>query len=188
MPSLTIKPCLDENLVQPLRKDGSDGQKAKPEIIEATTLHMSNPPYENYSYPDRHVAVHVVVTSPVSDSDLSIDGPRLIVAWPAGNSRACMIFQPADGVNGSLHIEVINSTVGFPLAPINIALDGYPGKGVEGAIKLDTAATLPPSILGSVRAICDFTEVPSLLYPKLHEGIKTAKHGTSGVAIRVYGF
>lgn len=94
-----------------------------------------------------------------------------------------MFFQPADGVNVSLHIEVINSTVVFPLAPVSIALDGYPGKGVEGVIKLGTAATLPLSILGSIRAIRDCTEGPSLLHPKLQEGIKTAKYGRSGIAI-----
>jgi hypothetical protein len=66
---------------------------------------MSDPPYENYFYSDRHVAAHVVVTSLIPDSDLSIIGPRLVIAWPAGNSGACMFFQSADNVNGSLHIK-----------------------------------------------------------------------------------
>jgi hypothetical protein len=174
--------CIDENLVQPLHGDGPDAQKPKPEV-NATTLYISDPPYANYFYSDRHVAAHVVVTSPIPESDLSIIGPRLIVAWPAGNSGACMFFQPADGKNGSLHIELINSTVGSPLAPVNLALDGYPGKGIEAVFQLDTAAKLPLSILGSIRAIRDFTEGPSLLHPKLQEGIKVGRHGTSGVAI-----
>lgn len=144
---------------------------------------MSDPPYENYFYSDRHVAAHLLVTSPLPDSDLSIISPRLIVAWPAGNSGACVFFEPANGVNGSLNIKVINSTVGSPLAPINIARDGYPSKGIEGVIQFDAAAKLPLSILGSVRAIRDFTEGPSLLHPKLQEGIRIVKHGTDGIVI-----
>jgi hypothetical protein len=85
-------------------KDCSHPQGAKPDT-NATTLYMSDPPYENYFYSDRHVAAHVVVTSLIPDSDLSIIGPRLVIAWPAGNSGACMFFQSADGVNGSLHIK-----------------------------------------------------------------------------------
>jgi hypothetical protein len=129
--------------------DGSHAQKAKPDT-NATTLYMSDPPYENDFYSDRHVAAHVVVTSPIPDSDLSINGPRLIIAWPAENSGACMFFQPADGVNGSLRIKVINSTVCSPLAPVNIARNGFPSKEVEGVFQFDSAATLPLSILGSI--------------------------------------
>jgi hypothetical protein len=114
---------------------------------------------------------------------LSIIGPRLIVAWPAGNSGACIFFRPENGVNSSLNIKVINSTVGSPFALINIARDGYPGKGVEGVIQFDTAAELSLSILGSVRAIRDFTEGASLLHPKLQEGVRIERYGMNGVSV-----
>jgi hypothetical protein len=123
------------------------------------------------------------VTSPLPDSDLSIIGPRLIIAWPAGNSGACVFFQPENGVNGSLGIKVINSTVGSPLAPVFIEGDGYPSVGVKGVIHLNTTASLSLSILGSVRAIRDFTEGPSQLHPELQQDIHVGKYGTNGVTI-----
>jgi hypothetical protein len=168
-------PCT-EGLIHP------PAQELKP-VINSTTLYMSDPPYENYFYSDRHVAAHVVVTSPVPGSDLKIIGPRLIVAWPAGNSGACMFFQSQEGVNGSLHIKMVNSTVGSPLAPINIARDGHPSTGVEGVIQFDSAAELSVSILGSVRAIRDFTEGPSILYPELQKDIVIERHRSDGLSV-----
>ena len=152
---------------------------------DATTLYLSAPPYENYFYSDQNGAAQVVVTSPLPDSDLSIIGPRVIVAWPAGNSGACMFFQPESGMNGSLGIKVINSTVGSPLAPVFIEGkgDGYPSVGVKGVIRLNTTATLSLSILGSVRAIRDFTEGPSQLYTELQRGVKVTSCGTGGATI-----
>jgi hypothetical protein len=145
---------------------------------------MSDPPYENYFYSDSNVATHLVVTSPLPDSDLEIIGPRVIVAWPAGNSGACMFFAPENGVNGTLAIKVINSTIGDPLAPVNIPHDdGDPDIGVQAVIKFDSAAELVLSILGSVRAIRDFTEGPSLLYAKLQEQVKVEEYETNGVSI-----
>ena len=52
-----------------------------------STLHLSEPPYENYLVSDCHSAAHVVVTSPLPDSDLSLIAPRLLVSdSPAGIS------------------------------------------------------------------------------------------------------
>lgn len=170
-----------ENLVKSPHGD-DHAQDSKPED-SATTLYMSDPPYENYFYSDRNVAAQLVVTSPLFDSDLSIIGPRIVVAWPAGNSGACMFLQPENGVNGSLAIRMINSTVGSPLAPINALREGYPSVGVEGVIHLNTTAILSLSILGSVRAIRDFTEGPSLLHPELQESIHVKRYGTNGVSI-----
>ena len=131
----------------------------------ATTLYISDPPYENYFYSDSNVAAHLVVTSPLPESDLRIIGPRVVVAWPAGNSGACMFFEPEDGVNGTLGIKFVNTTVGSPLAPVYIDRDGYPDVGIKGVIQFSKTATLSLSILGSVRAVRDFTEGPSLLNP-----------------------
>lgn len=83
-----------------------------------TTLHLSDPPYENYFYSDCHGANQIVVTSPLSDSNLTIIGPRLLVAWPAGNSGTVAFFAPQNGVNGSLGIELVNGTSDQPLSPI----------------------------------------------------------------------
>ena len=176
------KRCTNDKLIRPPCSNGSRAQKPRPKI-NATTLYISDPPYENYFYSDCNVATQLVVTSPLPDSDLSIIGPRVIVAWPAGNSGACMFFQPENGVNGTLEIKAINSTVGSPLAPVYIARDGYPSIGVKGVIQFNNTAVLSLSILGSVRAIRDFTEGPSLLYLKLQEGIQVKKFGSNGVSI-----
>lgn len=145
---------------------------------------MSDPPYENYFYSDDNVSAQLVVTSPLPDSDLSIIGPRFIVAWPAGNSGACVFFQPENGKNGSLGIKVVNSTVGSPLSPVYIPRDdGYPSIGVKGVVQIDNTAVLSTPILGSIRAIRDFTEGPSILYDKIQEGIQIEGHGNNGVSI-----
>lgn len=77
----------------------------------------------------------------------------------------------------------MNSTVGYPLASVCIASDSYPSKGVEGVINFNDTAVLALSILGSIRAIRDFTEGSSLLHDKLQEGILVEKLGTNGVSI-----
>lgn len=145
---------------------------------------MSDPPYANYFYSDGNVSAQVVVTSPLPNSDLSIIGPRFIVAWPAGNSGACVFLQPENGVNGSLGIKLIDSDVGSPLAPVYIERDeAYPSLGVKGVLQINSTAVLSLSILGSIRAIRDFTEGPSLLYPKLQERIQVRPFGDNGVSI-----
>ena len=141
--------------------NGSESKQPKAEK-DATTLYISDPPYENYFYSDRNVAAQLVVTSPLPNSDLEIIGPRVIVAWPAGNSGACMFFQPENGENGTLGIKVVNSTVGSPLTSVRIERDRYPSVGVKGVIHFNNTADLSLSILGSIRAIRDFTEGPSL--------------------------
>ena len=85
---------------------------------QPTTLHLSDPPYENYFYSDCHSASQVVLTSPLADSNLTIIGPRLLVAWPAGNSGVVSFFAPQNGVNGSLGIELVNGTSEQPLTGV----------------------------------------------------------------------
>ncbi|THC97153.1 hypothetical protein EYZ11_003368 [Aspergillus tanneri] len=140
-----------------------------------STLALSDPPYENYMYSDCNVAAQVVVTSPLPNSNLTQIGPRLIVAWPAGNSGVCAYFAPQNGINGSLAIEVINSTVGDPLAPVYIAPSNgsqYPSVGVTGVLRINASATLTVPILGSIRTIRDFVEGPSLLQPDIQDAIQ----------------
>jgi hypothetical protein len=148
---------------------------------DATTFHISSPPYENYFYSDQNVAAQVVVTSPLPDSNLEVVSPRVIVAWPAGNSGACMFFEPENGMNGTLAIKLINSKSGSSLGPF-LEKNDPPSVGVTGSLHFNSTAVLSLSILGSVRAIRDFTEGPSELHPMLQEGIRIENLAT-GVSI-----
>jgi hypothetical protein len=174
--------CPNDKLIQPACSNGSSLQTSD-QKMNSTTFHISSPPYENYFYSDCSVAAQVVVTSPLPDSDLEVIGPRLIVAWPAGNSGACVFFEPVSVQNGSLGIKLVNSTIGSPLAPVYVAKDGYPSVGVRGVLSFNSPAVLSLSILGSIRAIRDFTEGPSLLHPKLQEGVHVKKFGNDGAVV-----
>jgi hypothetical protein len=99
-------------------------------------------------------------------------GPRLIVAWPAGNSGICTYFAPENGVNGTLGISVVNSTVGSPLSLNYTAIEPNPGVGVQGTLRFNSSAVLTVPILGSIRTIRDFVEGPSLLQPKIQDAIQ----------------
>ena len=137
-----------------------------------TTLHLSDPPYENYFYSDCHGANQIVVTSPLSDSNLTIIGPRLLVAWPAGNSGTVAFFAPQNGVNGSMAIELVNGTSDQPLSPIydsnpSNSTSGNARFGVSALIRFNSSAILTVPILGSIRTIRDFTEGPSILIPEI---------------------
>lgn len=154
-----------------------------------TTQHLSDPPYENYFYSDCHVDAQVVVTSPLPDSNLSIIGPRLIIAWPAGNSGIAAFFLPQDGPNGTLAIELVNSTIGLPLSvyeqnsSASSNSSDYPSVGVQGVLSFNSSAVLTVPILGSVRTIRDFTEGPSLLRPVIQDAITFSQYNNTGVAL-----
>lgn len=152
----------------------------------ATTLHLVDPPYNNYFYSDCHVDAQAVITSPLPDSNLSIIGPRLVVAWPAGNSGLCTFFQPQDAKNGSPAIELVNSTLGLPLGPVyntrNSSHD-IPISGVQGVLSFNNSAELSLAILGSVRTIRDFVEGPSILNPTVQKAVKIAKFQQHGAQI-----
>jgi hypothetical protein len=132
------------------------GDAAPPPCPSApVTQHLSDPPYENFFYSDCNVDAQVVVTSPLPDSNLTIIGPRLIVAWPAGNSGVCAFFAPRDGINGSLGIELVNFASGVALRPVysppRAEGSQYPGVGVSGIIRFNSSAILTLPILGSIR-------------------------------------
>lgn len=153
----------------------------------ASTLSLSDPPYSNFFYSDCNVAAQAVITSPLPDSDLSIIGPRLIVAWPAGDSGACAFFAPQNGVNGSLSIELVNSTDGQPLTPVYTAPSNgsqYPGVGVQGTMRFNSSAALTLPILGSIRTIRDFTEGPSILYPEIQDAIKFTSNSDGSATLQ----
>ncbi|KAM4067637.1 putative lipoprotein [Hirsutella rhossiliensis] len=152
---------------------------------ERRVQHLADPPYQNYFYSDCHVDAQAVVTSPLPDSNLTIISPRLIVAWPAGNSGICTFFRPQNGVNGSLAIGLVNSTLGDPLGPVYWEEPSLKNSivGVEGVFSFNDSAELSLSILGSIRNIRDFTEGPSMLSPVIQRGIKVTKFNESGVRI-----
>ncbi|PHH92628.1 hypothetical protein CDD83_6555 [Cordyceps sp. RAO-2017] len=152
---------------------------------ERRTQHLADPPYQNYFYSDCNVDVQAVVTSPLPDSDPALISPRFIVAWPAGNSGVCTFFKPRNGVNGSLAIELVNSTAGDPLGPVHREEPSskYPFVGVEGVLRLNDSAELTLSILGSIRNIRDYTEGGGLLTPAIQEGVRVRPLEDGGVQI-----
>ncbi|KAI9151992.1 Long-chain-fatty-acid--CoA ligase FadD13 [Paramyrothecium foliicola] len=142
-------------------------------------------PYSNYFYSDCHTAAQVVVTSPLGSSDLTIIGPRLLVAWPAGNSGIAAFFQPQNGVNGSLSIALANSsTSGRFLDPVyQPTSTRNPTVGITSQIILNSSARLTVSILGSVRTIRDFTEGPSILVPDIQDAVELSELDNGGIAL-----
>lgn len=153
-----------------------------------TTQWLSDPPYEDYFYSDCHSASQVVVTSPLEDSNLTIVGPRLLVAWPAGNSGVVAFFQPQDGVNGTLALSLKNGSDDFPLhgvyqKPTANSLSGNPFVGVSTLIHFNASAVLTVPIIGSIRNIRDFTEGPSILSPIIQDGITYSEAEDGGVTL-----
>jgi hypothetical protein len=153
-----------------------------------TTQHLSDPPYENFFYSDCHSANQVVVTSPLSGSNLTIIGPRLLVAWPAGNSGVVTFFAPQNGVNGSLSISLENGTSNQPLSgifepPKNNSLAGNARVGINTLVRFNSSAVLTVPILGSIRTIRDFTEGPSLLRPEVQDAIVFSSTANGGATL-----
>jgi hypothetical protein len=151
----------------------------------ATRQHLPDPPYQNYFYSDCRIDAQAVVTSPLPDSNLTIIGPRFIIAWPAGNSGVAAYFQPQNGVNGSLGIALVNSTIGSPLASVyhETANSKYPTVGVTGVLSFNSSAKLTVPILGSIRTIRDFVEGPSLLEPIIQDAIKVHTVNSTGASL-----
>ena len=117
------------------------------------------------------------MTSPLSTSNLSIIGPRLIVAFPGGNSGVAAFWEPQNGVNGSLGIGIVEnggSNLSQTYIPPELGSEksGLPAVGVNGILRFNSSATLTTAILGSVRSIRDFTEGPSILVPEIQDAIK----------------
>lgn len=177
-----IQKCVNDALFAP-NCGGSTDAQAMQDHQNATTFHLTDPPYDNYFYSDSHAHTQVVVTTPEDDSDLTIISPRLVVAWPAGNSGVCTYFQPYDGVNGSLAIKLVNSTLGDPIGPVYLPRDDRPSVGIKGVINLNSSAVLPVAILGSIRTIRDYVEGPSVLVPEIQDAMKMEITAGSGATI-----
>ncbi|KAF2794194.1 hypothetical protein K505DRAFT_361297 [Melanomma pulvis-pyrius CBS 109.77] len=132
-----------------------------------TLLHLSDGPYENYFYSDCDSSSHIIVTSPLPNSNLDLIGPRLLVAWPAGNSGIVSIFESQNGQRGTLGIHLGDSSSVETVAPIYDEGKPYPEVGVTSSITFNNSATLTVPILGSIRIIRDYTEGGRYLHPNL---------------------
>ena len=153
-----------------------------------TTQQLLAPPYSNYFYSDCHSATQIVVLSPLSSSDLTLIGPRLIVAWPAGNSGVCSFFAPENGINGTLAIQIVNGTSTQQLSPIyqaptSSSLTGNPVVGISTLINFNSSATLTIPIMGSIRTIRDFTEGASELIPEIQASMHFSSLSNGGAQI-----
>ncbi|KAI8962120.1 carbohydrate-binding module family 52 protein [Daldinia sp. FL1419] len=146
------------------------------ESCASSYLHLSDPPYDNYFVADCSSASQVVVTSPLPESDLRIIGPRLLIAWPAGNSGIVLYFSPENGVNGTLGIQLEN------LSGVDRTLSPLVG-GVSGILSLNSSATLDLAILGSIRTIREFVEGPSTLSPKIQGAINIQTLPDGGILL-----
>ncbi|KAK5074014.1 hypothetical protein LTR64_006845 [Lithohypha guttulata] len=162
----------------------ASAQNGSSNACNVTTQYLADPPYDNYFYSDCNVDAQVVVTSPLSSSNLSIIGPRVVVAWPAGNSGIAVFFAPQNGPNGTLAIELVNSTIGEPLSVYTNtdSNNDFPYVGVQGVLSFNSSAMLTVAILGSVRTIRDFTEGPSLLRPAIQDAINVTQYNNSGAS------
>ncbi|KAI1535309.1 hypothetical protein PtrCC142_003416 [Pyrenophora tritici-repentis] len=121
----------------------------------ASTLHLEDGPYDNHFYSDCHTSVHVIVTSPLPNSNLTAIQPRLLIAWPAGNSGTLAFFAPENGRADSLSMKLEGSgDDGQVLQALNAA--DY--VGISGRITFNNSAILTVPVLGSIRSIRDLTE------------------------------
>ncbi|KAI3329225.1 carbohydrate-binding module family 52 protein [Xylariaceae sp. AK1471] len=127
-------------------------------------LHLTDRPYENYIISDCSSASQVVVTSPVADSDLRLVDPRLLIAWPAGNSGIVTYFLSSDLSNSTLAVSLENMPdVNRTLSPLV--------SGVTGIITLNSSAVLNLAIIGSIRTIRDYVEGNNL-NPKIQDALQ----------------
>ena len=74
-------------------------------------------------------------------------------------------------MNGTLGIQMVNSSIGNPLGPVYELGSGNATVGVTGQIEFNNSATLSTAILGSIRTIRDFVEGPSLLRPDIQDAL-----------------
>ena len=161
-----------------------------PEAAPLVSQYLSNPPYSNYFLSTCHVSAHAVVTSPLATSNLSIIGPRLIVAFPGGNSGVAAFWEPQNGINGSLSISIVEtgaSNLSQVYLPADQAFqnpEGLPGVGISGIMRFNASAILTVPILGSVRTIRDFTEGPSLLEAEIQDAIQINDRTNGSVVLQ----
>ncbi|KAF2637156.1 glycogen debranching enzyme [Massarina eburnea CBS 473.64] len=149
----------------------------------SSTLHVSEPPYENYFLSDCRTSSHVIVTSPGNDSEKQ---PRLLVVWPSGNTGIAAYFTPENGVDGSLGINLESSTTtGQVLESLDLdsgTVTDHPRVGVAGLVHFDSPAILTLPILADIRAIRDYSEGGGNLHPEIQNQVQEVAGPTEGSA------
>ncbi|KAI0442526.1 hypothetical protein F4803DRAFT_365733 [Xylaria telfairii] len=138
-------------------------------------LNLTDLPYKNYFVSDCSSASQVVVTSPVVDSGLRLVNPRLLIAWPAGNSGIVTYFLPGDSSDATLGISLEN------LPDINRTISPLVG-GVTGIISFNSSAVLNLAIIGSIRTIRDYVEGNSL-NPKFQDALQVQKQSDGTILL-----
>jgi hypothetical protein len=124
----------------------------------ASRLNLVDGPFDNYFYSDCQSSSHVIVTSPRVGDDLNFIKPRLLIAWPAGNSGALAMFEPSNGQAGTLTMNMEKGTANT-LSPIyETDVGAIPRVGVSGTITFNDSAILATPVLGSIRAMRDYAE------------------------------
>ena len=129
-------------------------------------LHVSDPPYENYFYADAIVSCQAVLASPLIRNDSNAPAQhRLLFAWPAGNSGAALFFTSEDSKDDIPMLKFKASPNGRVLDSVRYEHDDssrsrLPSVGVSGLLEVSSSAVLRANlaILGSIRAIRDYTE------------------------------
>uniref|UniRef100_A0A0W0FBH0 Uncharacterized protein n=1 Tax=Moniliophthora roreri TaxID=221103 RepID=A0A0W0FBH0_MONRR len=103
---------------------------------------------DNFFYRDNITSAQVLLTSPNN----SRDGPRrFIAALPAGNSGAITYFIPSNNSMDALSVNVINDT-------LTSTTDDFNNSGIQVDLTFSGNATLGVTIIGSIRAVRDYTE------------------------------
>ncbi|KAI0189315.1 hypothetical protein EV127DRAFT_432370 [Xylaria flabelliformis] len=138
-------------------------------------LHLTDQPYENYFVSDCSSASQVVVTSPVLDSGLRLVDPRLLIAWPAGNSGIVTYFLPNDASNTTLAISLES------LPDVNRTISPLVG-GVTGLISFNSSAVLNLAIIGSIRTVRDYVEGNSL-NPKFQDALQVQQQSDGTILL-----
>ncbi|KAF2708742.1 hypothetical protein K504DRAFT_467975 [Pleomassaria siparia CBS 279.74] len=151
---------------------------------QPTRLQLTDGPYENYFYSDCNSSSHVVVTSPLSTSNLDYIYPRLLIAWPAGNSGIVAVFAAQNGQRGTLHINLGGNDQDELLQPVWIAGTPNPVVGVTSSITLDSPAILTVPILGSIRVIREYTEGGRNTSPDQQAQNRLSVDGAGGAMIK----
>jgi hypothetical protein len=114
----------------------------------------------------------VVLTNPADAGRKDRRPSRIVIAWPAGNSGIGLFFEPVEKSVSTMRIALMNSSTGYPIAPEYISTKETPRVGVTGLLSIDRKSTITLAILGSVRAIRDYTEGTGRPNPIMQKDVK----------------
>ncbi|KAH8160412.1 hypothetical protein CIB48_g7834 [Xylaria polymorpha] len=170
--------CCDDGRIELRQGNPLSNEPSKGNGIDScplSYLNLTDLPYKNYFISDCSSASQVVVTSPVVDSGLRLVNPRLLIAWPAGNSGIVTYFLPGDASDATLGISLED------LSHVNRTISPLVG-GVTGIISFNSSAVLNLAIIGSIRTIRDYVEGNSL-NPKFQDALQVQKQSDETILL-----